>query len=244
MTIRPTAGGMVPISEFATAKWSMWPSQFIGYNGFPTVRISGEAIAEMERLADELPEGFAFEWTGQSLQEIQSGSQAPFLIALAIVFVFLCLAALYESRAIPLSVMLVVPLGVIGSALAVWLAGMSNDVYFVMGIITIVWLSAKNVILIVEVAKEQMEEGKSSVDTVIEAAKLRFRPILMASLAFTMGVLPMAIATGASSASQNAIGTNVIGGMISATVLAVLFVPVIFVFGLNLFERKEKKAAA
>ena len=239
----------MPISAFATAEWQLGSSQLIGYNGYPSVRLSGnaapgsssgEAIAEMERLAGELPSGFGFEWTGQSLQEIESGSQAPLLIGLAIFFVFLVLAALYESWAIPLSVMLVVPLGVIGCVVAVMLRGLSNDVYFTVGIITIVGLSAKNAILIVEVAKDLMEQGKGLVEATIEAAHLRFRPILMTSLAFTMGVLPMAIATGASAASQNAIGVTVIGGMIAATVLGVLFVPVFFVFVMKIAGRRRK----
>jgi multidrug efflux pump len=193
----------------------------------------------MERLSGELPGGFAFEWTGQSLQEIQSGSQAPFLIALSILFVFLCLAALYESWAIPLSVMLVVPLGVLGAVAAVMLRGLSNDVYFTVGIITIIGLSAKNAILIVEVAKDLRSEGKGLLEATVEAAHLRFRPILMTSLAFTLGVVPLAIASGASAASQNAIGTGVLGGMIAATVLAVLFVPIFFVFVMKLTGSKD-----
>ncbi|QDL94468.1 multidrug efflux RND transporter permease subunit (plasmid) [Paroceanicella profunda] len=235
-------GASVPISAFADVTWTTGTAQAVGYNGYPAVRISGQAapgyasgdaIAEMERLAGELPQGFSFEWTGQSLQEIQSGSQAPALIGLSIFVVFLVLAALYESWAIPLSVMLVVPLGVIGAVAAVTLRGLSNDVYFTVGIITIIGLSAKNAILIVEFAKELREDGKSLHEATIEACRLRFRPILMTSLAFSMGVIPMAIATGASAASQNALGTAVLGGMISATVLAVFLVPVFFVFVLN-----------
>ena len=194
----------------------------------------------MERLAADLPSGFGYEWTGQSLQEIQSGSQAPALIALSILFVFLLLAALYESWSIPLSVMLVVPLGVIGSVLAVMLRGMSNDVYFLVGLIAIIGLSAKNAILIIEFAKDLRAEGKSLKEAAMEAARLRFRPILMTSLAFTLGVMPLAIATGPSAASQNAIGTGVMGGMISATLLAVVFVPAFFVFIMKLFGGKAK----
>ncbi|MFD2238742.1 efflux RND transporter permease subunit [Aureimonas populi] len=254
LNVRNAQGGMVPISAFATADWTLGSAQIVGYNGYPSVRLSGDAapgyssgaaIAEMERLAGELPAGFAFEWTGQSLQEIQSGSQAPFLIALSILFVFLCLAALYESWSIPLSVMLVVPLGIIGCVAAVLLRGLSNDVYFIVGIITIVGLSSKNAILIVEVAKDLMIEGMGLMEATLEAARLRFRPILMTSLAFTMGVLPMAIATGASAASQNAIGITVIGGMIAATVLAIFFVPVFFVFVLHwtgMGAKLEKRA--
>lgn len=252
LNVRNASGGMVPLSSFATVEWMRGPQQIVGYNGYPSIRIagqaapgfsSGDAIAEMERLAGELPSGFGYEWTGQSLQEIQSGSQAPALIALSILFVFLLLSALYESWSIPLSVMLVVPLGVIGSVLAVTWRGMPNDVYFLVGLITIIGLSAKNAILIIEFAKDLRAEGKPLLEATIEACRLRFRPILMTSLAFTLGVLPMAIATGASAASQNAIGTGVMGGMISATILAIFFVPVFFVFIMNLFGRKPKEEA-
>ncbi len=248
LNVRNAAGGMVPLSAFAHVSWQKGPSQIVGYNGYPAIRISGQAgpgyssgdaIAEMNRLATQLPAGFGYEWTGQSLQEIQSGAQAPLLIALSIVFVFLLLAALYESWSIPLAVMLVVPLGVIGSVLAVTFRGMPNDVYFMVGLIAIIGLSAKNAILIIEFAKDLRAEGKSLRDATIEAAHLRFRPILMTSLAFTLGVLPLAIAQGASAASQNAIGTGVIGGMISATVLAIFFVPAFFVFIMNLFGKGD-----
>ncbi|MBS9720250.1 multidrug efflux RND transporter permease subunit [Tianweitania sp. BSSL-BM11] len=247
LNVRNSNGGMVPLSAFAKTDWSKGPAQVVGYNGYPSIRLagsaapgysSGAAIAEMERLAGELPNGFGYEWTGQSLQEIQSGSQAPFLVGLTVIFVFLLLAALYESWSIPLSVMMVVPLGVIGSVLAVMFAGMSNDVYFKVGLITIIGLSAKNAILIIEFAKDLRAEGKPLLEATIEACKLRFRPILMTSLAFTLGVVPLAIATGASAASQNAIGTGVLGGMISATVLAIFFVPVFFVFIMKLMPGK------
>lgn len=253
LNVRNASGGMVPLSSFASVEWIRGPQQIVGYNGYPSVRItgqaapgysSGDAIAEIERLAKELPSGFGYEWTGQSLQEIQSGSQAPALIALSILFVFLLLAALYESWSIPLSVMLVVPLGVIGSVLAVMLRDMSNDVYFMVGLIAIIGLSAKNAILIIEFAKDLRAEGKPLFEATIEAARLRFRPILMTSLAFTLGVLPMAIASGASAASQNAIGTGVMGGMISATLLAIVFVPAFFVFIMKLFGRKQKVVEA
>ncbi|MFK0331917.1 multidrug efflux RND transporter permease subunit [Rhizobium sp. NPDC090275] len=250
LNIRNSHGGMVPLSSFASIEWVRGPSQVVGYNGYPSVRISGQstsgyssgdAIAEMERLTSQLPAGFGHEWTGQSLQEIRSGSQAPALIALSILLVFLLLSALYESWAIPLSVMLVVPLGVIGSVAAVMLRGLPNDVYFLVGLIAIIGLSAKNAILIVEFAKDLVAEGRSVPDAVVEAAHLRFRPILMTSLAFTLGVVPLAIATGASAASQNAIGTGVLGGMISATVLAIFFVPVFFAFVLSLVGRFRAK---
>ncbi|GIK95848.1 MAG: multidrug efflux RND transporter permease subunit [Alphaproteobacteria bacterium] len=251
LNVRNAHGGMVPLSAFATVEWKKGPMQIVGYNGYPAVRIggeaapgysSGDAIAEMERLASELPAGFGYEWTGQSLQEIQSGSQAPLLVALSVLFVFLLLAALYESWSIPLSVMLVVPLGVIGSVLAVMLRDMPNDVYFKVGLIAIIGLSAKNAILIIEFAKDLRAQGHSLLDATVEAARLRFRPIIMTSLAFTLGVAPLAIATGASAASQNAIGTGVLGGMISATVFAVLFVPVFFVFVMRLFRPDTTKS--
>ncbi|OOG74440.1 Multidrug efflux pump subunit AcrB [Ensifer sp. M14] len=251
LNVRNANGGMVPLSAFATVEWVKASTQTIGYNGYPSVRISGEAahgyssgdaIAEMQRLAGQLPAGFGYEWTGQSLQEIQSGTQAPLLIALSCLLVFLCLAALYESWSIPVAVIMVVPLGVIGSVLAVTMRDMPNDVYFKVGLIAIIGLSAKNAILIIEFAKELREQGKSLIDATLEAAHLRFRPILMTSLAFTLGVLPLAIATGASSGSQRAIGTGVMGGMISATVLAIFFVPVFFVFVTKLFGRKKVEA--
>ncbi|HLS67886.1 MAG TPA: efflux RND transporter permease subunit, partial [Kiloniellales bacterium] len=217
INVRNVHGGMVPLSAVASVEWQKGPSQVVGYNGYPSVRISGEAAAgyssgaaieEMERLAAELPQGFGYEWTGQSLQEIQSGTQAPFLIALSIIFVFLLLAALYESWSIPLSVMMVVPLGVIGAVLAVMLRDMPNDVYFKVGLIAIIGLSAKNAILIIEFAKDLRADGKSLLDATVEAARMRFRPIIMTSLAFTLGVTPLAVATGASAGSQNAIGTG------------------------------------
>ncbi|KRB62162.1 acriflavine resistance protein B [Rhizobium sp. Root708] len=248
INVRNASGGMVPLSSFAIAEWQKGAPQIVGYNGYPTVRISGApapgqssgaAIAEMERLASQLPEGFGFEWSGQSLEEITSGSQAPFLFGLSILFVFLLLAGLYESWSIPLAVMLVVPLGVIGSVLGVMVRDMPNDLYFKVGLIAIIGLSAKNAILIVEFAKDYYAQGKSLLDSAVEAARVRFRPIVMTSLAFTLGVVPLAIATGPSAASQNAIGTGVLGGMISATVLAIFFVPAFFVFVLKVMRTKR-----
>ncbi|MTH65582.1 efflux RND transporter permease subunit [Paracoccus shanxieyensis] len=249
LTVQNSQGGMVPFSSFATVEWEQGPSQVVGYNGYPSVRIagsalpgfsSGAAVAEMERLASDLPQGFAYEWTGQTLEEISSGNTSALLFAMSILFVFLLLSGLYESWSIPLSVMLVVPLGVIGCIAAVMLRDMPNDVYFKVGLIAIIGLSAKNAILIVEFAKDMREQGMTLLEAAVEAAKLRFRPILMTSMAFTLGVVPLAIATGASSASQNAIGTGVIGGMISATILAVFFVPVFFVFVLNLVSKMRR----
>ena len=248
LNVRNASGGMVPLSSFAIAQWQKGSPQLVGYNGYPSIRISGEpapgvssgaAIAEMEKIASTLPAGIGYEWTGQTLEEIKSGSQAPFLFGLSLLFVFLLLAGLYESWSIPLSVMLVVPLGLIGSVLAVTGLHMPNDIYFKVGIIAIIGLSAKNAILIIEFAKDHYAEGMSLIDSAIEAARLRFRPIVMTSLAFTLGVVPLAIATGASAASQNAIGITVLGGMISATLLAVVFVPAFFVFVLRLFRTKR-----
>jgi multidrug efflux pump len=252
LNVRNSNGGMVPLSAFARVEWQRGPSQIVGYNGYPAIRISGsaapgyssgDAIAEMQRLAGQLPPGFGYEWTGQSLQEILAGSQAPLLIALSCILVFLCLAALYESWTIPISVLLVVPLGVIGSVTAVTLRGMPNDVYFMVGLVAIIGLSAKNAILIIEFAKDLRAEGKGILEATIEAAHLRFRPIIMTSLAFALGVLPLAIASGASAASQQALGTGVLGGMISATVLAVFFVPVFFVVVTRLMGGRDKPAS-
>ncbi|MBY0362877.1 MAG: multidrug efflux RND transporter permease subunit [Phreatobacter sp.] len=252
LNVRNSNGGMVPLSAFARIEWQRGPSQIVGYNGYPAIRISGsaapgyssgDAIAEMQRLAGQLPPGFGYEWTGQSLQEILAGSQAPLLIALSCILVFLCLAALYESWTIPISVLLVVPLGVIGSVTAVTLRGMPNDVYFMVGLVAIIGLSAKNAILIIEFAKDLRAEGKGILEATIEAAHLRFRPIIMTSLAFALGVLPLAIASGASAASQQALGTGVLGGMISATVLAVFFVPVFFVVVTRLMGGRDKPAS-
>lgn len=251
LNVRNMQGGMVPLSSFATADWGYGPVQIVGYNGYPSIRIngeaapgfsSGEALSEMQRLAAELPSGFTYEWTGQSLQEIESGSQAPILIGLSVLFVFLCLAGLYGSWSIPLSVMLIVPMGAIGTVAAVTTLGLANDVFFTVGLITIVGLSAKNAILIVEVTKDLITEGQGLLEATVEACRLRFRPILMTSLAFTMGVVPMAIATGPSAASQNAIGVNVVGGMISATLLGVIFAPVFFVFVMKLIGTHKKLA--
>jgi len=250
LNVRNANGGMVPFSSFATVAWEVGPSQVVGYNGYPAVRIagqampgvsSGDAIATMEQLAGELPQGFAYEWTGQTAEEISSGNTMVLLFSMSALFVFLLLAGLYESWSIPLAVMLVVPLGIIGCIAAVMLRDMPNDIYFKVGLITIIGLSAKNAILIVEFAKDLRAEGMDLMDAAVEAAKLRFRPILMTSMAFTLGVVPLAIASGASAASQNAIGTGVIGGMITATILAVFFVPVFFVFVLNIVLKMRGK---
>ncbi|MCE1185250.1 MAG: multidrug efflux RND transporter permease subunit [Rhodocyclales bacterium] len=244
--VRNTAGGMVPLGEVVHPVWAEAPLQMLRYQGYPAVRISGmaapgvssgEAMAEMERLAAKLPPGFAVEWTGQSLQERQSAAQAPMLMLLSMLVVFLVLAALYESWAIPLSVMLVVPLGLMGAVLAVNMRGLPNDVFFKVGMITVMGLSAKNAILIIEFAKQLREQGMGLVEAAVQASRLRLRPILMTSLAFALGVVPLMLASGASAETQHAIGTGVFGGMVSATVLAVFFVPVFFVFVLGVQER-------
>jgi multidrug efflux pump len=240
----------VPLAAFATTRWITGPMQTIRYNGYPTMRISGEAapgyssgaaMVEMERLAGQLPAGFAYEWTGQSREERLSGNTAALLYGFSLLAVFLCLAALYESWSIPLSVILVVPLGVLGVVAATGLFGMSNDVYFKVGLITIIGLSAKNAVLIIEFAKDLQAQGRSAIDAVLEAAHLRFRPIVMTSMAFALGVLPLALATGAGSASQRAIGTGVMGGIITGTTLAVIFVPVFFVVVRGFFKGSERQ---
>jgi multidrug efflux pump len=200
-------------------------------NGEPAPGVStGEAIAEMERMVhEELPAGFSFDWAGQSLQEILSGNQAPLLFTLSLLVVYLCLAALYESWSTPVAVMLVVPIGVLGAVLAVTLRDMPNDVFFKVGLLAIIGLSAKNAILIVEFAVEEQARGKSLYDAVLEAARLRLRPILMTSFAFILGVLPLAISTGAGANARHAIGTGVVGGMLTATIIGVLLVPTLYV---------------
>lgn len=201
-------------------------------------------MAIMESLAAKLPAGIGYEWTGLSYQERMTGSQAPALYALSLLIVFLCLAALYESWSIPFAVMLVVPLGVVGALIAATMRGLSNDVYFQVGLLLTIGLSAKNAILIVEFAKEQMEQGKEMVEATLEALRLRFRPIVMTSFAFILGVLPLAVSSGAGSGAQNALGTGVIGGMLTATVLAVLFVPLFFVAvrrGVQWISERSKK---
>jgi multidrug efflux pump len=248
-------GQPVPLSSFATTRWITGPMQTVRYNGYPAMSLTGEAtpghstgeaLDEMEHLAAKLPPGFAFEWTGQSREEKLAGSTVMVLIGFSLLAVFLALAALYESWSIPVSVLLVVPLGVLGALLAATLRGMPNDVYFKVGLITIIGLGAKNAVLIIEFAKDLQAQGMSVIDAAIKACHLRFRPILMTSLAFILGVLPLVIASGAGSASQRAIGTGVMGGMVAATSLGVVFVPVFFVVIRSIFkgsERQRKKYA-
>jgi multidrug efflux pump len=243
-------GVAVPLSAFATTRWISGPMQTIRYNGYPAMRISGdaapgrstgEAMDEMERLAAQLPAGFGYEWTGQSREEKLSGAQAAILLGFSMLAVFLCLAALYESWSIPMSVILVVPLGIVGALLGATLRDFPNDVYFKVGLITIIGLSAKNAVLIIEYAKDLHAQGKSLVEAVLAACHLRFRPIIMTSMAFILGVLPLVVSTGAGSASQRAIGTGVMGGMLTATSLAVLFVPVFFVVVRRFFKGSERQ---
>ncbi|WP_020648114.1 efflux RND transporter permease subunit [Solimonas variicoloris] len=237
--VRNSAGQMVPFSAFSSGHWIYGSPKLERYNGIASAEIlgqpapghsSGEAMQQVEAMIAKLPAGIGYEWTGLSYEERQSGGQAPALYAISMLVVFLCLAALYESWSIPLSVMLVVPLGVLGAVLATLLRGLGNDVYFQVGLLTTIGLSAKNAILIVEFAKANYEHGMGLVEATVHAAQQRLRPILMTSLAFMLGVLPLAISTGAGSGGQNAIGTGVIGGMIAATVLAIFFVPVFFVW--------------
>ncbi|SFD97158.1 multidrug efflux pump [Phytobacter palmae] len=248
--VRGASGSMVPFSAFATSHWEYGSPRLERYNGLPSMEIlgqsapgksTGEAMAMMEQLAGKLPTGIGYDWTGMSYQERLSGNQAPALYAISLIVVFLCLAALYESWSIPFSVMLVVPLGVVGALLAATLRGLTNDVYFQVGLLTTIGLSAKNAILIVEFAKDLMEkEGKGLIEATLEAVRMRLRPILMTSLAFILGVLPLVISTGAGSGAQNAVGTGVMGGMITATVLAIFFVPVFFVVVRRRFSRRNE----
>jgi multidrug efflux pump len=238
LPVKNARGDMIPLAEIATAKWIVGSPKLDRYNGLPSMKIAGspapgrstgEALLAMEEVAKKLPPGVGFEWSGTSFEERLSGTQAPFLFAVSLIVVFLCLAALYESWSIPFAVMLVVPLGIFGAVLAVHLRGLPNDVYFKVGLIAIIGLSAKNAILIIEFARELQEQGKDLIEATLEACRLRFRPILMTSIAFMFGVLPLAVSTGAGANSRIAIGTGVIGGMFTATVLAVFLVPVFFV---------------
>ncbi|TDB59915.1 efflux RND transporter permease subunit [Photorhabdus khanii] len=252
--VRNKQGEMVPLSAFADMSkepWTYGSPRLERYNGLPSMEILGEAapgkstgdaMALMEKLASQLPNGIGFDWTGMSYQERLSGNQAPALYALSLIVVFLCLAALYESWSIPFSVMLVVPLGIVGALLATTFRGLDNDVYFKVGLLTTIGLSAKNAILIVEFAKDLMEkEGKGLIEATLDAVRMRLRPILMTSLAFMLGVIPLVLSNGAGSGSQNAVGTGVLGGMIAATSLAIFFVPVFFVVIKRRFSKKAEE---
>jgi multidrug efflux pump len=239
---------MVPFSAFANELWTSGSPKLERYNGLSSVEIlgepapgrsTGEAMTEMERLAAKLPQGIGYDWTGLSYEEKQAGSKALFLYALSVAVVFLCLAALYESWAIPAAVLLVIPLGIVGAVLATFLRGLNNDIYFQVGMLTTMGLSVKNAILIVEFAKQNHEAGRNLIDAATEAARQRLRPILMTSFAFLLGVAPLVIASGAGSGGQNAIGTGVTGGMITATALAIFLVPAFFVAVLRLVESRR-----
>lgn len=248
--VNSQSGKLISMSEIITPVWQYSPQQYNRYNGRPSLSVtgspapgisSGQAMSEMENLIKQLPKGVGYEWSGISLEEKQAESQTIFLLLLSMLVVFLVLAGLYESWSIPLSVMLVVPLGLIGAFIAVMIRGMPNDIFFKVGMITIIGLSAKNAILIVEFAKALREDGMSLVKATVEAAKLRLRPILMTSLAFTCGVIPLVFASGASSETQKAIGTGVFGGMISATLLALVFVPIFFIIVMGTVDKFSKQ---
>ena len=252
--VRNTTGSMVPFTSFATGHWSWGAPKLERFNGVSSAEIqgqaaagqsTGQAMAEMERLMKDLPAGVGHEWTGVSLQEQLSGSSAPILYALSILVVFLSLAALYESWTVPISVIMVVPLGLLGALAAAFALHLANDVFFHVGLLTTIGLSAKNAILIVEFARDLEAEGKSAIEAVIEAARLRLRPILMTSLAFVLGVLPLAIATGAGSGAENAVGRGVIGGMLTATFLAPFLIPMFFlVITEKVFKSKRARTEA
>ena len=250
--VRNTAGRMVPFSSFASGHWTSGSPKLERFNGFPSINIlgeaapgrsSGEAMQAMEGFVRELPLGIGYDWQGLSYQERMASSQAPLLYAFSIFVIFLCLAALYESWPIPISILLVLPLGVIGGVIASSARGLPNDVYFQIGLLTTLGLTTKNAILIVQFAKAGVEQGMGLVEATLEGARLRFRPIVMTSLAFGFGVLPLAVATGAGAGAQNAIGTGVLGGMVTATVLVIIFAPLFFVL-IETFLGKGRKADA
>ncbi len=249
--VRNKSGGLVPFSNFATESWKFGPQGISRYNGIPSMQIqgspapgvsSGAAMAEMERLAGQLPVGYNLSWTGLSLEEKQSGDQAPLLYSLSLLAVFLCLAALYESWVIPVAVMLAMPIGVLGALLGAWLGGFQNGVFFQVGLLTVIGLTGKNAILIVEFARDRQAAGESLFEAVVEASRQRFRPILMTSIAFSLGVLPLVISTGAGSGGRTAIGSGVLGGTISATFLGIFLIPLFYVFVRGLFGNKTKES--
>jgi HAE1 family hydrophobic/amphiphilic exporter-1 len=252
--VRNDAGKMVPYSSFAKGHWSSGSPKLERFNGFPSINIlgesaegrsSGEAMTAMENFVKALPKGFGFDWNGLSFQERQAGSQAGPLYAFSILVIFLCLAALYESWPIPISILLALPLGAIGGVIATSLRGMPNDVYFQIGLLTTLGLTTKNAILIVQFAKARVEqEGMGMIEATLEAAKLRFRPIIMTSLAFGIGVMPLAIASGAGAGAQKAIGTAVVGGVITSTLLVTLFAPLFFVMIEKTFGKRSKRLQA
>jgi multidrug efflux pump len=248
-SVRNASGAMVPFRAFASTRWDFGSPRLERYNGVSAMQINGEAapgvssgdaMAELEKLVAKLPAGVGLEWTGQSYQEREAGAQAPMLYTLSVLVVFLCLAALYESWSIPTSVLLVAPLGILGTVLAAYFRGLDRDVYFQVAMLTTVGLSSKNAILIVEFAKENVEKGMALLEATLLAVRTRLRPILMTSLAFGLGVLPLALANGAGSGAQRAIGTGVLGGMVAGTALGLFFVPLFFVLVQRLFGRRKR----
>ncbi|MFA5324406.1 MAG: efflux RND transporter permease subunit, partial [Smithella sp.] len=251
--VRNTSGLMVPFSSFASGHWTSGSPQLNRFNGFPSINIwgepapgrsTGEAMQAMEEAVAKLPQGFGFDWSGLSYQERMSSSQAPLLYAFSIFVIFLCLAALYESWTIPIAILMVLPLGVIGGIIASSLRGMANDVYFQIALLTTLGLTTKNAILIVQFAKGGVEQGMDLIEATLEGVKLRFRPIIMTSLAFGFGILPLTITTGAGAGAQNAIGTGVLGGMITATLLVLIFVPLFYVLIEKIFAKRKKQKSA
>jgi HAE1 family hydrophobic/amphiphilic exporter-1 len=246
--VRNTSGKMVPFSSFASERWMFGSPRLERYNGFPSINIwgepaprrsSGEAMKAMEETVSKLPQGIGYEWTGLSYQERMATGQAPILYAFSIFVIFLCVAALYESWAIPLANMLMLPLGVFGALMATWLRGLHNDVFFQIGFLTTLGLSTKNAILIIQFTKERIARGQGLIEATLGAARVRFRPVIMTSLAFFFGVLPLAIATGAGAGAMKAIGTAVTGGMLSATFIDLLYIPLFFVLVSRLFKVKQ-----
>ena len=248
-SVRNDQGEMVPFSAFASWRWDYGSPRLERYNGVPAMEIngeaapgvsSGEAMVEAERLVAQLPEGIGLEWSGLSYQERQAGAQTPLLYTLSLLIVFLCLAALYESWTIPTSVLMVAPLGILGITLAATFRGLERDIYFQVAMLTTIGLTSKNAILIIAFAKDNLEEGMELIEATMQAVRTRLRPILMTSLAFGMGVLPLALATGAGSGAQRAIGTGVLGGMIMGAFLGIFFIPLFFVVVRRIFTRRKR----
>jgi HAE1 family hydrophobic/amphiphilic exporter-1 len=251
--VRSRSGKMVPFSAFASGRWTSGPPRLERFNGFPSMNIwgepaagksSGDAMAAMEEIAAKLPQGIGYEWTGLSYQERMAGSQAPLLYAFSIIVIFLCVAALYESWPIPLANLLMLPLGIFGATAFTWARGFHNDVYFQIGFLTTLGLTTKNAILIIQFAQQRMEHGEGPIEATLGAVRVRFRPVIMTSLAFFFGVLPLAIATGAGAGAMNAIGTAVTGGMLSATFIDLFYIPLFFVLVYRLFHAENGKSKA
>jgi len=247
--VRNNTGKMVPFASFATGRWANGSPQLTRYNSFPSVNIwgepsrgrsSGDAMAAMEEIIAKLPKGIGFDWTGLSYQERMAGAQAPLLYAFSIFVIFLCLAALYESWPIPIAILLTLPLGIIGGVIASSMRGMPNDIYFQIGLLTTLGLTTKNGILIVQFARAKVDEGTGLLAATLEAAKLRLRPIIMTSLAFGFGILPLATASGAGSGAQKAIGTGVLGGMVTSTLLVIVFAPLFYVLVSHAMNKRNK----